>query len=313
MYYIDAHCHIDRYPRPSDVLDAAARTRVVTIAVTETPAGFQALTVKAGRRPMLRVALGLHPLRAARVSRHELLLFSRLLERTDYIGEIGLDFSPQGNPSRQRQIEVFEQVLEAPGIDRKVLTVHSRRAEDATVGLLADRGAHAILHWYSGALKPLHRALDAGMWFSVNSAMLRTRNGQRILAALPRERVLTETDGPYTRQQGRPSDPSTIPMLVEALAEFWKEEPEATRQRLYDNMAALHAAATGHVHLAADAIGIQSVIPYEPWTMPPSMQTRNHPGVEQIPLTPVGGALEIELGFCSDRAIRQLKRPDGRL
>lgn len=35
------------------------------------------------------------------------------------------------------------------------------------------------------------------MWFSVNSAMLQTR---KVLAALPRERVLTETDGPYTRQ-----------------------------------------------------------------------------------------------------------------
>lgn len=259
--YVDSHCHIDRYPHPADVLDSAARARVVTVAVTETPAEFQALSMKAGPRTMLRVALGLHPLRAARVSRHELLLFGRLLERTDYVGEVGLDFSPQGNPTRQRQVEVFERVLAEPGIDRKVLTVHSRRAEEVTVGLLADRGAHAIMHWYSGALKHVDRALDAGMWFSVNSAMLQSRNGQRILAALPRERVLTETDGPYTRQHGRPSDPSTIPALVEALAGFWGEEPEITRRWLFENMAALHAAATNCERPDADVIGTRVLDP----------------------------------------------------
>jgi TatD DNase family protein len=74
-----------------------------------------------------------------------------------------------------------------------------RRIEDVTV----------ILHWYSGPLKHIDTALAAGMWFSVNPAMLRSRNGQRIVAALPPQRVVTETDGPYAKPGGRPSEPET--------------------------------------------------------------------------------------------------------
>ena len=250
--YVDSHCHIDRYPRPTEVLDAAELARVVTVAVTETPSAFQALTVKAGRRPMLRVAVGLHPMRAARISRHELMLFTRMLQRTDYVGEVGLDFSPQGRPTRARQVEIFEHILAEPDIHAKILTVHSRGAKGDTIRLLIDAHAHAILHWYSGALKHLDAALGAGMWFSVNTSMLSSRNGQRILAALPPERVVTETDGSYTRQLGRPNDPSTVPALVAALAALWNEDPELTRARLFDNMARLYRTATAGIKHAPE-------------------------------------------------------------
>ena len=171
-------------------------------------------------------------------------LFSRLLDQTDYVGEVGLDFSIHGMSTRRRQTEVFERVLAEPSIRHKVLTVHSRQAEADTVRLLTDARVHAILHWYLGALKHLDAALDAGMRFSVNTAMLSTRRGQRIIAALPQDRVLTETDGPYTRHDGRPNEPRHVPFLVASLATLWKEDKEAVRRRLFENMAALHAEAT---------------------------------------------------------------------
>lgn len=244
--YVDSHCHVDRYTRPTDVLDAAQRARVVTVAVTETPSGFQELVAKAGRRPLLRVALGLHPLRAGRISPLELSLFSRLLERTDYVGEVGLDFSRQGRSTRARQIEVFERVLSEPAIRRKVLTVHSRGAEADVIARLRDARVTAVLHWYSGPLKHLDTALDAGFWFSVNPAMLASKNGQRILAALPHHRVLTETDGPYTRHEGRRSAPRDVPALVKALASVWQSDIEETRERLFSNMAAAYLATQAH-------------------------------------------------------------------
>ena len=243
--YLDSHCHVDRYRHPRAVLSAAARAGVVTVAVTNTPADFKRLrTIDAGDA-RLRFALGLHPLAAARASEHDLALFARLLGETDYVGEVGLDYSIHGRPSRQRQTEVFERILAMPAVRQKVLTVHSRQAEADTVRLLIEARVPAILHWYLGALKHLDAALDAGMRFSVNMAMLSTSRGQRVIAALPRERVLTETDGPYTRHRGRASEPRDVPILVAALAKLWSDERKAVGRQLFENMATLHSEATG--------------------------------------------------------------------
>jgi len=242
--YVDAHCHIDRYPQPSAVLAAAERARVVTVAVTETPSTFQALLVKTRQRRMVRVALGLHPLRAGSLSALELSLFSRMLDSTDYVGEVGLDFSPAGTMTRERQIEAFEHVLAQPGIQAKLLTVHSRRAEADVITRLRDASVTAVLHWYSGPLKQLRAGLDAGFWFSVNPAMLASKNGRRIIAELPRDRVLTETDGPYTRHLGRPAAPHDLPDLITQLASFWRVDREETRALVFANMTHAYRAAT---------------------------------------------------------------------
>jgi TatD DNase family protein len=239
MRYLDTHCHIDRYEKPLEVLKRAEAAGAVTVAVTELPSQFQRLTLRLGKRPLVRPALGMHPLRAASASPLELALFTRLLGQTDYIGEIGLDGSQEGKATLRAQTKVLNLLLAQPRVKAKVLTVHSRGAEEQTIEALAAVGAKAILHWYSGPLKHIETALSAGLWFSVNPAMLRSKNGQRIISELPPDRVLTETDGPYTRVGGRVSEPQDIPFVVAGLAKLWGEEREHVRNRVYENMTTL--------------------------------------------------------------------------
>ena len=241
--YVDTHCHVDRYRNPLDVLKQAEAANVVTVAVTEMPSDFQRLALQLGRRRLARVALGFHPLRAAAATPLEQALFTRLLDRAEYVGELGLDGSREGRDTLRAQVKLFEHLLSQPRIKTKVLTVHSRGAEAETVDRLAQAGVTAILHWYSGALKHIDAALDAGLWFSVNAAMLRSQNGQRIVAALPRDRVVTETDGPYAKLGGRPSEPRDIPAIVAGLARHWNETPEQARDRVHCNMARVAAEA----------------------------------------------------------------------
>src|SRR5262249_1932937 len=163
----------------------------------------------------------MHPLRAASAPPHEQAMFFRFLGETDYVGEVGLDGSQQGKPTLRAQSKMFGRLLQQPTLRAKVLTVHSRGAEQQTIEALAAAGAHAILHWYSGALKHIEPALSAGLRFSVNGSMLRSKNGRRIIAELPRDRVLTETDGPYTRVGARPAEPGDIPAVVSSLAKVW--------------------------------------------------------------------------------------------
>lgn len=227
------------------MLDAAARAGVVTVVVTELPSRFQLLQTQLRGRERVRVALGFHPLAVPRDVAHELALFRRLLDRTDYVGEVGLDHSQQGRESAATQRDIFERILALPDIGKKVLTVHSRRAEKETVGLLVAAGATAILHWYSGPLGAIDGALDAGLYFSVNPAMLRSRNGRRIIDALPRERVVTETDAPYTKVGSRPSEPRDVPDVVAGLARAWDVTPDEARDSIFSTMAEIHQRATG--------------------------------------------------------------------
>jgi TatD DNase family protein len=243
MQFVDSHCHVSRYADPPGVLKRAAAAGVVTVAVTEVPSEFQRLRLRLGKRPLVRVALGVHPLRAGALSPMELALFTELLDQTDYVGEVGLDGSSDGKSSLRAQTKVFEHLLQQPRAKEKVFTVHSRGAEAETIACLAQAGVAGILHWYSGGVKHVDVALDAGLWFSVNPAMVRSKNGQRIIAAIPPDRVVTETDGPYSKSAGHPSEPTDIPAVVARLARIWNESPDEARARVSANMAAIAEAA----------------------------------------------------------------------
>lgn len=243
MAYVDTHCHIDKYDNPLAVIRAAEAANVVTVAVTELPSAYQRLSLRVGARKHVRVALGLHPLRIADVTPLERALFTRMVDGCDYIGEVGLDGSPHGKVTLRDQTKLFEDILQQPRAHQKVFTVHSRGAEQGTIERLSQAGITAILHWYSGPLKHVDAALAAGLWFSVNAAMLASKNGKRIIESIPPERVVTETDGPYTKARGRQAEPRDIPAVVAGLARLWSEEPEHARKRVYDNMADIAAAA----------------------------------------------------------------------
>lgn len=237
--YIDAHCHVDAYDDPLGVLAAAAQTGVVTVAVTELPTAYKRLRVRLGNRPLTRLAVGLHPLRAHQVTMRERHLFLRELTTTDYVGEIGLDFSRE-QPPKTTQLDLFEWVL-AQSVDRKILSLHSRGAESELISILASRPLRGpVLHWYSGQRSQLDDALNAGCYFSVNLPMTRSKKGRALLDALPQDRILTETDGPHAKHGRRASRPTDIPVLIESLARLWGVSTTETQHVVWDNMARLH-------------------------------------------------------------------------
>ena len=134
----------------------------------------------------------------------------RQLANTEYVGEVGLDFSIHGKNTKAAQLSVFDRLLAQPALRHKVVTVHSRGAEAVVIERLRSAGVAAILHWYTGPPGLIEEALAAGLYFSINPAMLRTEKGRKVIAAVPRHRALTESDGPFAKSHGHPTGPADM-------------------------------------------------------------------------------------------------------
>jgi TatD DNase family protein len=240
--FVDAHCHLDEVGDPMRAVVSARREGGVLVAMTPTPDHFRRAQDRYSGLATVRVALGLHPLYAGTARRREVEAFAAALRNAKYVGEVGLDRSREGLATWDRQLEVFEQLLGMTGGRTKLWSVHTRRAEGIAIPLLIQARVPAVLHWYSGSLANLEEAVDGGLYFSVNASMLASTLGRRIVRRMPRERVLTETDAPYSRAGH--SDPITaVSRVVRDLAEMWSVSADAAKDMVFGNMTALAALA----------------------------------------------------------------------
>lgn len=244
---IDFHCHLDLYPNPNDVVAKCRDQGLYVLSVTTTPSaweGTEALRVGCHR---IRTALGLHP-EIAHQRKGELLLFEQLLPEVRYVGEVGLDGSPELEGTWATQIEVFERILEmCSDAKGRVLSIHSRRAARPVLDLLEAYpcAGTPVLHWYSGSRHDLDRAVAMGCWFSVGPAMTRSARGRELIARMPRTRVLTETDGPFTRNGRQPLMPGEVGQAVSFLAESWSVDSGCAAKQVRDNLRRLVTTSEG--------------------------------------------------------------------
>lgn len=236
---LDTHCHLGEYPDPLAVLTGPAAD-VLVVAVTQAPSVFRVLRDRLASQRRVRVALGAHPLVVAQFPPLEWRLFAQYLEETTYIGEVGLDFSAQGVPTRAVQEQAFTRVLQHVAGRGKVLSIHSRRAEARVLELLSAHGVGpAIFHWYSGPLETLDQILAAGHYCSINPAMVRGSSGQKVIGRIPRDRLLVETDGPYVRMGQRAAEPGDVGVVYNFLCTQWGCDESAAVAQVYLNFKAL--------------------------------------------------------------------------
>ena len=241
--WVDFHCHLDLYDDHALLIAECDRERVATLAVTTTPKAWTRNRAMVAGSDLVRVALGLHPqLVAERAG--ELQLFERQLAETRYVGEVGLDAGPRFYRSFAEQQRVFDHILRACAEQGgKVLTVHSVRAvgkvlEHLERALPPDRG-RTILHWFTGTTAEARRAVALGCYFSINGEMLRSARHRQLVAGLPIDRLLTETDGPFVEINGRRIRPRDVVGTVELLATLRALQPEELARAILGNLRTL--------------------------------------------------------------------------
>jgi len=233
---IDFHCHVDLYPNPHEIARECRERKLRVLSVTTTPSAWDGTSALGGGT--IITALGLHP-QLAHERKAELPLFDRILPGCNYVGEVGLDGAPEFKAHWQDQVDVFQHVLNACNeAGGRIMSIHSRRASTPVLDLLElyPGSGTPILHWFTGTVRELDRAIALGCWFSVGPAMLKSKRGRDLVMRMPRERVLTESDGPFAQMEGRPIFPWEVEVAVTLLADLWEINPNSAYRRLSENL-----------------------------------------------------------------------------
>lgn len=228
---IDAHAHV-----LTSIDERELRAlRSAVFAVTRDPFEWSAA---AERRDELCVwGLGCHPLVETAISSFDAERFTELIATMPLIGEIGLDGGSKVPMIDQRR--VFRQALEVARDQSRLATIHSVRASTPVLDELETVAgvSGAILHWWRGNASETKRAIELGCFFSLNGAeALRPK----VIANLPEDRVLTETDYPHTRKSDKAADrPGAVITIERALGEAWSLSDDDVRRQLWRNLAAV--------------------------------------------------------------------------
>lgn len=238
--FVDFHCHLDLYQDLKIAISKCDVLKTATLAVTTTPKAFPRNRQLAMHSEFVRVGLGLHP-QLVEDRAVELDMFERLLSETVYVGEIGLDAGPRHYRSFELQKQTFRKILRlCAEAGDKVLSVHSVRSAKHVLDLIeeclpADRGT-VVLHWFTGSVAEVRRGVQMGCFFSINEKMLNSQNGRRVLAAIPDNRLLTETDGPFVERAGKPIGPGEVFSMLGAIASIKDNDIEGVRNQIIQNL-----------------------------------------------------------------------------
>lgn len=223
---IDSHSHFDVAAFDADRADVLARARAVGVTRQIVPAiaasGWRALRDLCNATEGLFPAYGLHPMFLAEHTREHLAELATWIarERPVAIGECGLDFFVEGLDAGSQRDFFTAQLRLAREADLPVI-VHARRAFDAvSAGIRRIGGLRGVVHSFSGSAEQARRLWDAGFCLGIGGPVTYERAARlrRIVAGMPGEFLLLETDSPDQPTSARRGERNEPAHLVEVLA-----------------------------------------------------------------------------------------------
>ncbi|MDQ4078272.1 MAG: TatD family hydrolase [Chloroflexota bacterium] len=235
MQLVDTHLHLDFKQFDEDRAEVVERavaegvTAMITIG-TSLETSERAVELAEQFEPVW-AAVGIHPNDAAEwgPETDAALRGWTSHPKVVAIGEIGLDYYWERVPHDVQQRAFEEQLNLAAELDLPVI-IHDRDAHEDIMATLrgwvsrltADRH-QGVLHFFSGDLAMAEEALDLGFYLGTDGPVTfkNARDLQEVIAAVPLERLLVETDAPFLTPhpyRGRRNEPAYVRYVAEQVA-----------------------------------------------------------------------------------------------
>lgn len=253
MRLFDTHCHLNDEAFRKDreeALERAGRAGVKKMVVVgyDLPSSRTAVAL-AEKYPPVYAAVGVHPHDARTVTPEAVSEIERLLKREKVValGEIGLDYHYDHSP-REVQKGVFRQFLEIAKKAGKPVIIHDREAHADILTTLKETGPsfRGVMHCYSGSAEMVREFLELGFFISIAGPVTFTnaKKMPEVVRAVPRERLVIETDAPYLAPhpyRGRRNEPLYLTEIACRVAEIRGLTPEETGETTWANACRLFA------------------------------------------------------------------------
>ncbi len=237
MRLVDTHCHLnDRqaFPDPAPAVDEALAAGVVRLVVVGVDTDSSRYAVELAERfEEVYAVVGWHPTSTATFSPAELPALREMLAHPKVValGEIGLDYHWDYATPEQQAVALRAQLDLAAELEEPVV-FHCREAYPDLLDVLErEPGPRRLFHCFAGDATDASRAVALGAWFGVDGPVTYRKADalREVLAGLPRDRVVVETDAPWMAPhpfRGKPNRPAWVTYVNEGLASVWGVTPE---------------------------------------------------------------------------------------
>lgn len=230
--FIDSHTHLADAAFDVDRDAAIERARAAgaeaLVCIGESiDAAHRARAIAARYAGLVYWTAGVHPHDAARfdAARDIPALDACLTEGAVAVGECGLDYHYDHSPREVQRAAVRAQV-ELAGRRARPVVIHTREAEEDTRAVVDDAaraGVVGVLHCYTGSAALAAYAIERGWSVSFSGIItFKTFTDDELLALVPNDRVLVESDAPYLApvpHRGRRNESSWVPLTLARLAQ----------------------------------------------------------------------------------------------
>ena len=197
----------------------------------------------AEKYPHMYAAVGIHPENCHDFVPEHIDALRQLAKHSKVvaIGEIGLDYYWDTNPPKEFQQQVLRaQMALARELNLPVI-IHDRDAHADTLAIVQEfPEVKGVFHCYSGSVEDARTLVKLGWMLSFNGAATfkNARKAPEVIAEVPMERLMIETDAPYLApvpHRGKRNDSSLVYLVAEKIAQIKGLTAEEVAQITWDN------------------------------------------------------------------------------
>ena len=241
---VDTHAHLSSREFDGDlenVLERAARKGVEWIVSVgeDLEDDMKVLELAERHKHMVKAGLGFYPGKGDIRSAMEIGgLIKEKRNMIRCIGEVGIDFRIEEDPGKRRaQEEILEYFIGISNETGLPLSVHSRSAGRRAIEILAsNKAGKVILHAFDGKARYAREGAEKGFFFSVPPSIVRSRQKEKMVASLPLERILLESDSPVLGPvPGKRNEPCFMVFALQSIARIKGILPEEAAEVIYRN------------------------------------------------------------------------------
>lgn len=224
---IDTHCHIyaSEMENAEEIIMEAADNDIHMVLNGTDPSSNREVLELSDKYDNVHAALGYFYTLADEITDEEIELLDMQLgsDNVVAVGEIGLDYY-HTKDNRDKQIELFENMLVLAEKHDLPVIVHSRKAMQDTFDILKEHDVVGSIHSYQGSAEMAQQFIRLGFYIGVGGTITHKNNkkARRMLENTDINHLLLETDSPYLSPQekrGEMNTPLNIRYVVRKLAE----------------------------------------------------------------------------------------------